>query len=98
MTVYLIHYERPIGNLDNPHGTAQHYIGWCKDLDARLHDHATGNGSHITRAFHEQGIAGTCARTWAGGRPVERRLKSWHKARQLCPICQAKAKESEEKA
>ncbi len=89
MTVYLIHYERPIGDLDNPRGQAQHYIGWCKSLEDRLHDHETGNGSYITKAFHAKGIAGTCVRTWPGGRAEEKRLKSWHKARQLCPICRA---------
>jgi hypothetical protein len=34
------------------------------------------------------GIGFELARTWDGGRDVERRLKSWHKSRLLCPICQ----------
>ncbi len=77
MTVYLIHFEQPLGDARNPHGQAQHYIGFTDDLDARLDAHRKGNGSKIMAAVSRAGIGWTLARTWAGGRDLER-----HKAAQ----------------
>jgi predicted GIY-YIG superfamily endonuclease len=87
--IYLLHFEEPIGDLDNPHGQAQHYLGFAEDhrLDARIDEHRTGRGAAITRALHRQGIRFVVAAIWPGDRNEERRLKRWHKHRQLCPIC-----------
>lgn len=87
MTVYLLHFAQPIGNLANPRGQAQHYIGSTDDLTARLAAHSHGNGAAIMAAVAAQGITWTLTRTWPGGRAEERRLKARHKARTLCPIC-----------
>ncbi|MEA3339463.1 MAG: endonuclease [Chloroflexota bacterium] len=43
--VYLIHFDTPLGDLDNPRGQAQHYLGYADDLEARLESHRSGNGS-----------------------------------------------------
>lgn len=87
-TVYLIHFSRAIGDLDNPHGAAQHYLGYTDDLAARLEAHRSGNGAAIMAAVAERGIEWVVARTWAGDRGLERRLKNWHNSPKLCPICQ----------
>jgi len=87
-TVYLIHFTRPLGNLDNPRGQARHYLGYTHDLEARLEAHRTGNGSAIMAAVAQRGIGWTLARTWEGGRDLERKLKGRHNSPQLCPICQ----------
>lgn len=85
---YLLHYEHPIGNLDNPRGKAQHYLGYTDNLQRRLADHRTGsNGSALTRAFNQQGIGFTLARTWLGDRTREKKLKRAHNHPRLCPIC-----------
>jgi len=39
MTVYLLHFEEPIGDLDNPRGQARHYLGYTDDLEQRLQAH-----------------------------------------------------------
>ncbi|HEV8653170.1 MAG TPA: endonuclease [Actinomycetes bacterium] len=88
-TVYLLHFDRPIGNPANPRAMAQHYFGWSATPARRLEAHTTGNGAAIMRAIRNQGIGFQVARTWSGTRALERRLKRWHKARQLCPICRA---------
>lgn len=86
-TVYLIHFERPIGDLDNPRGQARHYLGFTEDLEARLEAHRTGNGSAIMAAVARAGVGWELVRTWEGDRKVERRLKNQHNSPRLCPVC-----------
>ena len=81
MTCYLIHFDRPLGH-------AQHYLGYARDVSARLADHRAGYGARLMQVVAEQGITWRLARTWPqGDRTLERRLKRWHKSCQLCPIC-----------
>ncbi|MBC8264184.1 MAG: GIY-YIG nuclease family protein [Anaerolineales bacterium] len=87
MSVYLIHFERPIGNLSNPRGQAQHYIGYARDLGARVKAHRSGNGSKIMAAVTQAGVAWEIVRTWEGGRELERQLKRQKNAPRFCPIC-----------
>ena len=87
-TVYLIHFARPLGDLDNPRGQARHYLGYTEDLEARLEAHRTGNGSAIMAAVAREGIGWELARTWEGSKALERRLKNRHNGPKLCPICQ----------
>lgn len=87
MTVYLLHFDRPLGDLENPRGQGRHYLGSTCDLDARLQAHRSGNGSAIMAAVAERGISWELARTWEGGRDVERRLKRQKNGPRLCPIC-----------
>jgi predicted GIY-YIG superfamily endonuclease len=88
-TVYLLHFLAPIGNPANPRAMAQHYLGWSPAPASRIAQHTAGNGAAIMRAVQARGIGFEVAATWHGGRDLERRLKRWHKARQLCPICRA---------
>ena len=87
-TVYLIHFDRPLGNLDNPRGQAQHYLGYTEDLPARLEAHRSGNGARLMEVVAERGIGWQVVRTWAGDRGLERKLKDRHNAPRLCPVCQ----------
>src|SRR5204863_10213713 len=91
-TVYLLHFDTPIGNLDNPRGQAQHYLGWAYHLSSRMQEHLTGRGARLTQVFSERGIGFVIARTWPGDRWFERKLKNRHDAPSLCPICRAAAK------
>ncbi|MCT7984948.1 GIY-YIG nuclease family protein [Laspinema sp. A4] len=86
--VYLLHYDRPIGNPQQANGMAQHYLGYTRNLSQRLQDHAQGKGAKLTAAFAEQGIEFECVRVWKNGtRSLERQLKRRHNHPQLCPIC-----------
>jgi hypothetical protein len=93
MTVYLLHFSEPLGDTDNPHGTAQHYLGYADDgnLETRMERHKAGQGAAIMRAVAEAGISFTVARTWKGDRHLERKLKDRHNARLLCPECSGMA-------
>lgn len=87
MPVYLVHFERAIGDTSNPHGSAQHYLGCAEDVEARLKEHRAGNGAKILAHVARMGIAFWVVRTWEGGHELEKRLKAWHASPYLCPIC-----------
>jgi predicted GIY-YIG superfamily endonuclease len=82
--VYLLHLSKPV-NAARP---ARHYLGSADDLPARLAQHASGRGARMLAAAAARGIGWEVARTWDGGRPLERRLKNRKNApRELCPLC-----------
>ena len=84
---YLLHFNGKLGNPTNPRAMAGHYLGTADDLDARLAEHRKGQGARITAAAVQRGIDFTVARTWPGGRTVERRLKRRKAGPRLCPKC-----------
>lgn len=86
--VYLLHFDQPIGDLDNPRGFASHYTGRTLDLAARLIDHAQGRGARLMQVVGEQGIGWQLARVWTGTRDRERSLKRSGGAARRCPVCQ----------
>src|SRR5260370_16120104 len=57
---------------------------------ARLDQHRKGTGARLTQVVREAGISWVVARTWRGGRRLERKLKGYHTGGRLCPICQGK--------
>lgn len=88
--VYLLHFGAPVGNPENKHGQAQHYLGSTDNLDRRLDEHLSGKGSPLVKAAVDQGIPVKVARTWRGHRAdrlLERQLKSQHHNERLCPDC-----------
>jgi hypothetical protein len=89
--IYLIHFDRPIGDLHNPRGFASHYTGWTLDLPARLVDHAQGRGARLMQVIGELGIGWQLARIWTGTRTRERSLKRSGGAARRCPVCQLAA-------
>jgi len=84
MTVYLLHFERPI----SPCHTAQHYIGSAEKLIGRLDVHHDCPDARLLQVAKERGIDFALARTWPGGRDLERKIKNWKMGPRLCPICQ----------
>ena len=86
-TVYLIHFDKPLGDLANTRGQAQHYLGFTDDLDARMEAHASGNGARLMEVVNEAGISWQLVKTWDGGRGLERKLKRQHNTPRLCPVC-----------
>lgn len=88
-TVYLIHFEQPIGS-DRPRGKAQHYLGWSSlPIAERLKRHASARGARILAVCGERGVAWKLVRTWEGPRALERKLKNCHNNPRLCPVCRA---------
>ena len=84
---YLLHFDKPYKH-------ARHYLGYTKDLDARLQDHNWGNGSGaaLTDAARTAGITFQLARVWEGAtRADERKLHRQGHNPRLCPMCNPKA-------
>lgn len=81
MSVYILHFSTPLKH-------ARHYVGYAKDVDARIECHRSGTGARITQVCNEQGITYQIARVFKGkGRTFEHKLKRTHKVKVYCPIC-----------
>ena len=79
--VYLLHFVTPYRH-------AKHYLGCADDLSHRLSEHRCGTGARLTQVVLENGGSWVVARTWRGGRALERKLKAWHIGQSLTPECQ----------
>lgn len=80
MPVYLLHFSQSFHH-------ARHYLGCTDNLEARLTRHRQGRGARLIEAITEAGLEFQVARTWNGGRALERQLKRQKNAPRLCPIC-----------
>ena len=87
-TIYLVHLDG--GFRMDARRTARHYIGWARNVDARLAHHRAGTGSNFLRVAGDRGISFDVVRTWTGDRTAERRLKRQRNAPRLCPTCVSK--------
>lgn len=85
--VYLLHFARAVGALDNPRGQARHYVGWALDPAAREREHRSGHGAALTRAAVALGISWELFILTEGDRALERWIKDRKAAPRLCPIC-----------
>ena len=74
-------------HLDAAYKHARHYTGWAIDLNARLEAHRTGRGARLMQVITDAGITWQLARTWPGGRDLERAIKNRHNAPRICPLC-----------
>ena len=93
--VYLLHFDRPFGNLSNPRGQARHYLGSTCDLEHRLQLHRLGNGARLMEVVTAAGIEFEVCRLWRldtyeEARALERKLKKQHSGLRLCPYCTGK--------
>jgi len=75
--VYVIHARRRLHH-------ARHYVGFSRNLPRRL-------TQHLTNAFNYYGIRYDVVHVMPGGYDLEAYVKSWHHARQFCPVCRARA-------
>jgi predicted GIY-YIG superfamily endonuclease len=77
--IYVIMFNRKLGNLSNPRAQAQFYVGYCDDarLGDRIAEHLSGQGAAITRAARKQGIGMQVVLTMPGDRSKEREIKNY---------------------
>ncbi len=75
--IYVIEFERSLGNPQHRNGTAKFYVGYCEDdrIEQRLQEHRRGDGAAITRAAVHASIDFKVVMTIPGDRKVERQLK-----------------------
>jgi predicted GIY-YIG superfamily endonuclease len=81
--VYCLHFARPISTQH----TSQHYVGWCRDLDARLRAHRAGLGARLTQVALERDIPFEVVWAVPGTRAFERQIKNRKGVKRYCPIC-----------
>jgi predicted GIY-YIG superfamily endonuclease len=83
--VYIIKFATPIGNLNNPRGSAQYYVGWALrgEAERRLQEHRNGQGAAITRAAAEQGIEMNIIAIIPGTVVTERKIKNYGNTRKF---------------
>lgn len=80
-TVYLLHFERSYYH-------ARHYLGFTSQgLEERIREHQSGRGARLLAVIVNAGISFELARTWRGGRRLERRIKNLGGATDVCPMC-----------
>src|SRR5690606_24269654 len=78
MAVYLLRFDRPLGDPERPGAHASYYIGSTPDarLAQRLTEHWQRSDACIVRAARTSGRRFRLVRVWWGkGRPFERKLK-----------------------
>lgn len=86
--LYLLHFTVPLGDVDRPHMSARHYLGFTEgDLDRRLRLHRSGRGPSITCAAVRAGAELLLAATWPGSRTDERRRKNRGHFADYCSVC-----------
>ncbi|MDX2138360.1 MAG: GIY-YIG nuclease family protein [Chloroflexota bacterium] len=71
--VYILKLERPLGTARH---SAQYYVGWSKNLNARLRFHRQGRGAAFTKAAVDQGIRIEVVWSAPGTRQLERWIKN----------------------
>lgn len=88
---YLLHFNHPISTSHS----AQHYLGFADDIQARILRHRAGGGATLTRVAKERGISFHVARLWPNtDRAFERKLKTQKNSPKFCPICKAAKNEA----
>lgn len=77
--IYILEFEKKLGNPANKRGQAKYYVGFCEDgrLKERLAEHEKGFGAAITAAAVRRGIAFSVVATLPGDRDRERQIKRW---------------------
>ncbi|MBC8110275.1 MAG: GIY-YIG nuclease family protein [Verrucomicrobia bacterium] len=96
-SVYLIHFSEPY--LTATGREVWHYIGWAKNLMARLAHHRKGSGAKFLRAVNERGIHYEIVKVWEDEtKDFERLLKNrkpacpaGRNAKCLCPVCRGES-------
>jgi hypothetical protein len=87
-TVYLFHFNAPMGNLANPRAQAQHYLGFTDDLDTRIAKHLAGRGAKIVAAALAKGLIFELYH-WPACLATEKLVKKTKKTSLYCPACAA---------
>lgn len=81
MSVYILHFSEKLSH-------AQHYVGYSKAPESRLHRHIQRMEQPLLRAALQAGIEITIARIFPGAdRNFERQLKNRKNSARYCPIC-----------
>lgn len=78
MAVYLIKFDKPIGDTSRPRMMARYYVGYCEDGREveRLAEHKRGEGASLTAYASQQGIGFRMVAIYPGlDRNDERRIK-----------------------
>lgn len=87
---YIFHFNAPLGNLANPRAQANHYVGFCDDLDSRIAKQLAGKGAKLVAAAIKQGLIFELYH-WPAALATEKLVKKTKKTSLYCPACCAAA-------
>lgn len=83
--IYIIHFDRPWITSDGR--TLEHYVGFSKKVEKRLHHHRKGSGANFLREAITRGISFRLVVRFSGTKRDERRLKVTGHIKKYCPCC-----------
>lgn len=83
--IYIIHFDRPWITSDGR--TLEHYVGFSKQVEKRLHHHRKGSGANFLREAITRGISFRLVVRFSGTKRDERRLKVTGHIKKYCPCC-----------
>ncbi len=91
-TLYLLHFTKPLAQAQHRRGIhAGHYLGISDDLERRLHEHATGNGSRLCAAAKARGSEFILVKVWHNvTRAHELEMKRQRNNPRHCYLCNPK--------
>ena len=84
--VYIFHFNAPLGNLANARAQANHYTGFCEDLDTRIAKQLAGRGAKLVAAALKQGLIFELYH-WPACLATEKLVKKTKKTSLYCPAC-----------
>lgn len=84
--LYIFHFNAPLGNLANPRAQANHYVGFCDDLDSRIAKQLAGKGAKLMAAALKQGLVFELYH-WPALLATEKLVKKTKKTSLYCPAC-----------
>ena len=88
--VYILHFDRKIGNMSNSRAQAQHYVGFSDDIEERLEKHFALRGAKIVADALKSG-ARISTHVYPATLAVEKLVKATKKTSLYCPDCCAAA-------
>lgn len=88
--LYIFHFNAPLGNLANPRAQANHYVGFCDNLDTRIAKQLAGKGAKLVAAAMKQGLIFELYH-WPAALATEKLVKKTKKTSLYCPACCARA-------
>lgn len=88
-TVYLICFDTPFGH-------AKHYMGWTRDVGARIAKHRSGHGARLMQLVQKAGIKWRVTRIWRDRcKSYESYLKTHRVKKKICPRCNPNVQNAE---
>ena len=86
--VYLLHFNQPVKyDKANQYGDSRHYVGKSENIENRVYQHVSADGSEMTKAAAVQGIGFLLAATYPGDASDKKERYVQKNVSTLCIYC-----------